>query len=115
MQIAISGLDSNVEIDEPPRREVEQRHVPLEHRRVEDHAGVPAALVGAEKVDDRMAACFFLAVAADAQVHGQRVVSPEFLGRFQQHVELALVVGDSTRVDASVADGRLEGIRLPEV
>src|SRR5919204_199169 len=56
-----------------------------------------------------------LSITADAEVDRQRLVPRQLLGRLQEHVELALVVGDSARIDAPVANGRLERVRLPQL
>ena len=64
-------LQRDVEVAEPARGDVERRPVALDHPAVEDHAGVGAALVRGEVVDDRMAAGLLLAVAGEAHVHRQ--------------------------------------------
>ena len=115
VEVAGARPDAEVEVDEPARRDVEERHAAFEHPRVEDHAGVAPTLIRGEEVDDRMAARFLLAVAADAHIDGQLVAGPQLLGRLQLHVELSLVVCDSARVNAPVAERRLEGIGFPEV
>ena len=76
---------------------------------------VGAALVLAEKLDDRLPADLLLAVRDDAEVDRQRTVGGEQAGRVQQHPELALVVCDAARVEPLVPDRRLERVRLPEL
>ena len=115
VEVAGARPDAEVEVDEPARRDVEERHAAFEHPRVEDHAGVAPTLIRGEEVDDRMAARFLLSVAADAHIDGQLVAGPQLLGRLQLHVELSLVVRDSARVNAPVAERRLEGIGFPKV
>ena len=115
VKVAGSRPDPDVQVDEPPRRDVEQRHVALEHPGVEDHAGVGATLVGGEKIDDRLPARLLLAVATKPQVDRQRVGGLQFFGGLELHVELALVVSDPARIDAPVPNSRFEGIRIPEI
>ena len=45
VEVALAGPDPDVEVADPARRDVERRLPALRHVRVEDHAGVGAALV----------------------------------------------------------------------
>src|SRR5262249_61460921 len=76
---------------------------------------VGAARVVGEEIDDRMPADLFLAVRADAQVHGQVTGLGEELRRLEHAPELALVVRDTARDEPLAADGQLERRRLPEL
>ena len=82
---------------------------------VEDHARVGAALVLLDEVDDRVAPDLLLAVARDADVHGELGVLRQELRRLDERVQLALVVGDPATVVPAVALRELEGRRLPQV
>ena len=115
VQVALPGADADVEGGEPARRDRERRQVSALHAAVEDHAGVGAALVLLEELDDRLAADLLLAVRDDANVDRQRAVGREQARRVQQHPELALVVGDAAGVDPLVADRRLERVGLPQL
>ena len=115
VQVALARPDLDVEVADPAGRDVERRLSTLRHVRVEDHAGVGAALVLRDPVDDRVAADLLLAVARDPHVDGQRALGGERRGRLQQEVELPLVVSDPACVEPLVADRRLEGRTLPEV
>ena len=68
MEVALARAHADVEVDEPPHGQVERRRVRPRHAAVEDEAGVGAALVGGEKVDDRVAADLLLAVEGDPDV-----------------------------------------------
>ena len=114
VEVALAGLDAQVEGGEPAGRDRERRQRARLHAAVEDHAGVGAALVLLEELDDRLAADLLLAVRDEADVDRERSVGGEQAGRVQQHPELALVVRDAARVEPLVADRRLERIRLPE-
>ena len=115
VKVAAAGVDAEVEVDEPARGEVEERHAALEHAGVEDHARVAAALVGFQVLDDRVAAGLLLAVAADPQVDGQLAAGAQLLRRLQEHEELALVVGDAASVEPFVAKRRFERVGLPQL
>ena len=78
-------------------------------------ARVRTPLVLCEPVDDRVPADLLLAVAGDADVHGQCVLGGKRRRSLEQQVELALVVGDAARVQPLVADRRLERRALPPV
>ena len=104
-----------MEVDEPARAEVEGGHVLPRHAAVEDEAGVGAALVGLEEVDDRVAARLLLAVEGDPDVDRQRALARQELRRLEEEVGVALVVDRAARVEVAVADLGLEGIGLPEV
>ena len=93
----------------------ELRLLGTRHAAVEDDAGVGAALVRFEEVDDGVAADLLLAVGDDSDVHGQRVLLAKQLGRLEEREELSLVVGDAARVVPAVALGELERRRLPEL
>ena len=62
-----------------------------------------------------MAARLLLAVAADPQVDGELAAGAQILSRFEEHEELALVVGDAASVEAFIAERRFEGFGLPEL
>ena len=93
---------------EAARRDVERRHPATDHAAVEDHGGVGPPLVGLEELDDRVAARLLLAVAGEANVDGQLARLCQLARRREQHVELALVVGDTAGIDVLAADFRLE-------
>ena len=114
MKVAGACPDPDVEVDEPARRNVEQRHIALQHPGVEDHARIGTALVGCEEVHDRVATGLLLAVAADAQVDRQPA-RLQLLGGLELHVELPLVVGDPAPIQTPVPNGRLEWIGFPEL
>jgi hypothetical protein len=65
VQVPPAGAKRDVEIHEAARREVEHRDARAQHRAVVDDADVGAAVVGRDEVDDRVAAGFLLAVAAE--------------------------------------------------
>ena len=103
MQVALARSHLDVERDEPARRDDELGRVPGLHPAVEDDACVDRPVVGGEEADDRVAACLLLAVADDAERHGQRPLGEELLDRLQLHPELALVVRDSAGVEPLAA------------
>ena len=74
VQVALAGPHLDVDADEAAGRELDRRDVTPQHPAVEDHAGVGAALVLRDVVDDRVAADLLLAVERDAEVDGQRVL-----------------------------------------
>ena len=115
MKVALAGPHPEVEVREPPHGEVEGGHVLSGHAAVEDEAGVGAALVSGEEVDDRVSADLLLAVEGHADVHGKRSFLGEQLDGLQGKVGVALVVDRAAAVQVAVADLRLEGIRLPEI
>jgi hypothetical protein len=115
MEVVVAGAKPQVVVDEPAGAEIEGGHVLPGHAAVEDEAGVGAALVGGEEVDDRVAAHLLLAVEGDPDVHRQLSRLREERGGLQQEVRVALVVDGAAAVDPPVADLRLEGRRLPEV
>ena len=104
-----------MEVTDPAHGDVEARHVALDHAAVEHDRRVGAALVGGDPVDDRVAADLLLAVTRDAQVDGELAGRGEQLRRLQEHVQLALVVGDAAGVEPAVALDELERIRVPEL
>ena len=92
-------------------------HVLLRERSVEQHHGVRAQAVafGLEEGGEDDAAALLLTLDRDPQVDGQsaafrlhRVAD----GGDQRHV-VRLAVAGAARVDLAIADGRLEGRRLP--
>ena len=115
VQVALTRTERHMEVRHPPRREVERRHVPPDHPAVEDDRRVRTALVGLEKLDDRMAAGLLLAVAAEADVHGQLAGARQLTRRREEHVELALVVDRAAPVEVLTADLRLERRRIPQL
>ena len=84
-----------------------------QHPAVEDHAGVGAALVLRDVVDDRVAADLLLAVEREAEVDRQRARLDEPLRRLEEEPELALVVGDAAPVRPLAADRRARTGRTP--
>ena len=104
-----------MEVTDTAHGDVEPRHVALDHAAVEHDRRIGAALVGGDPVDDRVAPDLLLAVAGDAQVDRELAGGGEQLGGLEQHVELALVVGDAARVEPVVALDELERIRVPEL
>ena len=91
VQIALAGAEAHVEVDQArasPRSNAGTSS--RGHAAVEDDAGVGAALVGGEEIDDRVPADLLLAVAADADVDRQRALRGEQAGRLEQQVELPL-------------------------
>ena len=115
VHVALAGLHLQVERDEAARRKPELGLLGTRHPTVEDDAGVRAALVRLEEVDDGMAADLLLPVGHDSDVHGQRVLLAKQLGRLEEREELSLVVGDAARVVPAVPFGELERRRLPEL
>ena len=115
MEVALAASQPHVEVEEPARAEAEGRNVLARHRAVEDDAGVRAALVLGQEVDDRVAAGLLLPVECDPHVDGQLALARQKLRRLEQQVGVALVVGGAPRVQVAVADLRLERGRLPEV
>ena len=87
----------------------------LHHAAVEYDGGVRAAFVLHDPVHDRVTADLLLAVAREAEVDRKVTRCSEQLGSLQQHVQLALVVGDSARVQPAVALDQLEWGRLPQL
>ena len=115
VQVALAGPHGHVEVREPARGDAELRDAALRHAAVEDQRRVRPALVLREEVDDRVAADLLLAVAGDAQVDRQLAGLRELLGRLEQAVELALVVGDAARDEPLAGDGQLERRRVPQL
>ena len=113
--VARPGSHAHVERDQPSRGDRELRLVALGHAAVEDEARVRRPAVLADPVADGRAAHLFLAVEGDAHVHGQAAVGGQPAHGRQHHVQLALVVGDSTRVEPAVALDERERIGLPQV
>src|ERR671937_53969 len=62
-----------------------------------------------------MAADLLFAVARDADVHGQRAGRGQLGHSLEDHVEVALVVGDAACEELALADRWLEGRALPEL
>ena len=71
MEVALSRPDSDVEIDHPARRYMENRRARPEHRGVEDHRRIGSTLVRSDELDDLVAAGLLLPVAHEADVDGQ--------------------------------------------
>ena len=115
VQIALPGPDADVEVADAARRNAEGGLAGSGHVPVEDDAGVAAALVRLEEVDDRVAAGLLLPVAREPNVDGQRAFRGEQRSGLQLQIELALVVGHAPGIDPPVANGRLERRALPEV
>ena len=103
MEVALAGTDFDVERDEPARRDDELGRVARLHPAVEDDAGVGWAVVLREEPVDRVATRLLLAVADHTEAHGERPVGDELLDRLQLHPELALVVGNTARVEPLAA------------
>ena len=104
-----------MEVEEAPGRDVERRTARSDHRPVVDQARIGSSLVGAEEIDDRVPTDLLLAVARHPDVHGQRPGRGELRDRLEDHVEVALVVGDAPGEELAVADSRLEGRALPQL
>ena len=66
-------------------------------------------------LDDRVAADLLLAVEGEADVDRQLAGRRELPDGLDEHEEVPLVVGHTTRVQPSVALRQLEGRRLPEL
>ncbi len=113
MQVPLPGPHLDVEVRDPPRRDLEDRDARLEQVPVEDDTGVAPTLVRRQEVDDRVAAGLFLAVAREPHVDRQRALGGQKRRRLQQEVELPLVVGHAARVEPPVAHRRLERRALP--
>ena len=113
VQIALAGSHAHVEVGDAPGRNLEHGDAGLEHVTVEDHAGVSPTLVRLEEVHDRIASGLLLAVAGEPDVHRQRALGREQRRCLQLEVELALVVGDPSRVEPAVPHGGVERRRLP--
>ena len=103
MEILLAGANTDMEVDEPPRPDVEGRHARRWHAAVEDQAGIGAALVGRQKIDDRLPARLLLAVGDDPHVDRQRALGRERCRGLEQQVEVALVVAAAPSVDPAVA------------
>ena len=78
-------------------------------------AGVGAALVGGQEVDDGMAADLLLAVEGHPDVDRQGALLGEQPRGLQEEVRVPLVVDGAASVEPAVPELRLERIRLPEV
>ena len=113
VEVPLACSDTNLEERDASRRDLEDRDARREHVPVEDDACVSPTLVRREEVDDRVAAGLLLAVAGEAHVHRQRAVGGKKRGRFEEDVELALVVGDAARIEPAVPHRRLERRALP--
>ena len=117
VQVALAGADANVEVRDIPRVATSKagtsRGGPCPPSKM--IAGVGAAVVVGEEVDDRVAADLLLAVAATRTLTGSAPSAASSSRRLQQQVELALVVGDAARVEPLVADLGLERRALPHV
>ena len=72
VEVALAGAHLDVQRDEPARRDDELGRVPPLHPAVEDDARVRRPVVGREEAVDRVAARLLLAVADDAEGHGER-------------------------------------------
>jgi hypothetical protein len=115
VHVAAAGPHAQVEAREPARPDAELELLRPRAVPVEDDAGVGAALVLAEEVDNRVPADLLLAVTRDADVHRQLAPLCEQLRRLQEGVQLPFVVGDPPCVVPAVALRQLEGPRLPQV
>ena len=115
VEVALAGAHFHLEPDEPARRDSELRLLGAGHAAVEDDARVRATLVLTDEVDNRIAANLLLSVACDAEIHRQRLLGSQELGRLQQREELALVVCDAACVVPAVALRELERRRVPEL
>ena len=114
VQVASAGAQGQVEVRHPARGEIERRHAGPDHRAVEDHRDVGAALVGGEEFDDRLSAGLLLPIACEADVDRQLAGLGKLAGRAEQHEQLPLVVRDSTSVQMLAPDLRRERRRVPE-
>ena len=75
-----------------------------------------SVLVGGDEVVEVRAADFLLALEHHLDVDRQRArLRQRRLDGLEVHEDLALVVGRPARVDRALADGGLEGRRLPQV
>src|SRR5213596_2813348 len=115
MEVTLSGAHLEAERDHAARARADRRHTPPLHRGVENDAGVGAALVAPDELNDTATADLLLTVARDADVHGQPAVGGEQLRALEKRPELALVVCDAARVQPTVADGRLERLAVPQL
>ncbi len=78
--------------------------------------GLELAGIFRDELADRRAADFFFAFDQEFEIDGQPAVDgAQSFGGLDVHVHLALVVGGAARVDVAVADGRLEGRRMPQL
>ena len=102
VEIAGTGPKGHVEVRQPSRRDVERGHVAPDHAAVEDDRRVGAALVGLDELDDRVAARLLLAVAAEADVHGQLAGGGQLARGAEEHVQLPLVVDRPATVEVLV-------------
>ena len=115
VQVALARTHAHMQVDEPAQADGDRRDARLLAAAVEDDRRVGAALVAGQPPRDRPAAHLLLALDEHADVDGQRAVPGERAGDVQQRQEVALVVGGAPGVQATVADGRLEGRRRPRV
>ena len=115
VQVARARAQDEVEVDETAGGDVELGHAARRHAAVEDDRRVRPTLVGREEVDDLVAAGLLLGVAAHAHVDGKLSRGGELGSRLDQHVELALVVGDAAAEEPAVALLERERVRLPEL
>ena len=118
MQVLRGALHVDLEVRQPSQRRQDARQAGSEHGRVADDARVAREL-GGVRLDERremLAADFLFAFREHDDVHGQRAARLEMrLERLHVEEELSLVVHGATRVEPSVADGRLEGRRRPQL
>ncbi|HET6507364.1 MAG TPA: hypothetical protein VFG42_11305, partial [Baekduia sp.] len=113
--VAVGGTDVEGRQRGAAQADGDRGQVGADHGAVVDDRGVGAAGVGGRPGGDRLAAGLLLALDRDADVDGQLAGGREVAGGGRQRQEVALVVGGAARVDAPVADGRLERRRVPEV
>ncbi len=104
VKVAPAGTNFEMEIERAAGADREDGRPVAEQRRVEDHARVRLARVLIEELDDRRAADFLFAVAAEADVDGQAPFAREVERGAQERPELALVVRHSPRVEPAVPD-----------
>ena len=115
VQVGRAGPHLDVDIERAARADREHGCLGVEHRSVEDHAGVGVRRLALDELDDRRSADLLLAVTAEADVHGQLPVARQIRGGAKQRPELALVVGDASRVEPAVAHLGLEGLAFPQL
>ena len=115
MDVATPGAHRKVEVSSAARAEVESRKPAVEHRGVEDDAGIGAALVLPDPRSGTLAPDLLLGVAEETDVHGQCAFDRKAARCFEQEPELPLVVGHAAAVEPTVANGRLERRAVPEL